>query len=57
MQNFEFYCPTEIVFGKGAEDKLAEKIRQYGGTKVFLLYGGGSIEKSGLLKRIEDILN
>ena len=45
MQNFEFYCPTEIVFGKGAEDKLAEKIRQYGGTKVFLLYGGGSIEK------------
>ena len=57
MQNFEFYCPTEIVFGKGAEDKLAEKIRQYGGTKVFLLYGGGSIEKSGLLKRIEDNLN
>lgn len=57
MQNFEFYCPTDIVFGRGAEDKLADKIRQHGGSRVFLLYGGGSIEKNGLLKRIEDILN
>jgi len=57
MQNFEFYCPTDIVFGKGAEEKLADKIRQHGGSKVFLLYGGGSVEKNGILKKLEEQLN
>ncbi len=56
MQSFEFKCPTEIVFGKGAEDKVAEKIRQYGGSRVFIVYGGGSVVKSGLLARIERLL-
>lgn len=57
MQNFEFYCPTDIAFGKGAEEKLADKIRQHGGSKVFLLYGGGSVEKNGILKKLEEQLN
>ena len=53
MQSFEFHCPTEIVFGKGAEEKAAEKIRKYGGSRVFVVYGGGSVVKSGLLAKIE----
>lgn len=53
MQSFEFYCPTEIVFGKGAESKAADKIKKHGGSKVFVVYGGGSVVKSGLLAKIE----
>ncbi len=56
MQAFEFCCPTEIVFGRGAEEKIAEKIRKYGGSRVYIVYGGGSVVKNGLLARIERIL-
>ena len=53
MQSFEYKCPTEIIFGRGAEEKTAQKIKSYGGSRVFVLYGGGSAIKSGLLARIE----
>ncbi|MCR5175222.1 MAG: iron-containing alcohol dehydrogenase [Anaerovibrio sp.] len=56
MQNFEFYCPTDIVFGKNAEAQTAAKVQQYGGSRVMVIYGGGSVERSGLLKRIEENL-
>ena len=56
MQNFTFKCPTEIVFGRDAELQVAEKIRQYGGHRVFIVYGGGSVVKSGLLARVERCL-
>lgn len=53
MQNFTFYSPTQVVFGKNAELKTAAEIKRWGGSKVLVVYGGGSAEKSGLLKRIE----
>ena len=53
MQSFTYHCPTEIIFGRGAEDAAAEKLRAYGATRVLVLYGGGSAERSGLLSRIE----
>jgi len=53
MQSFEYFCPTEIIFGVDAEDCLAEKIREHGGSKVLILYGGGSAVKSGLIPKIE----
>mgnify|MGYP002626597207 CR=1 FL=1 len=56
MQSFEYCCPTEIIFGAGAEDKVAEKIRKYGGSRVLILYGGGSAVKSGLVAKIERLL-
>lgn len=56
MQSFEFYCPTEIVFGRGAEEKTAIKVKEHGGSRVLVVYGGGSVIKSGLLARIENIL-
>ena len=40
MQAFEFYCPTKIYFGKGAEAKVGEAVKHFGGTKVFIVYGG-----------------
>ncbi len=53
MQSFEYFCPTEIVFGRGAENHVAEKIRAHGGSRVMILYGGGSAIKSGLIPKIE----
>ena len=56
MQSFKFYSPTEVVFGKGAELQVADEIKRFGGNRVFILYGGGSVVKSGLLARIEKSL-
>jgi alcohol dehydrogenase YqhD (iron-dependent ADH family) len=56
MRSFTFYTPTEIVFGKDEELKTGQLIRKNGGTKVFVVYGGGSVVKSGLLKKITDQL-
>ena len=53
MQSFTFHCPTEIVFGRGAENAVAEKLRAFGASRVLILYGSGSAERSGLLSRIE----
>ncbi|MCL1881217.1 MAG: iron-containing alcohol dehydrogenase [Oscillospiraceae bacterium] len=52
MQNFSFCSPTFFEFGKGAEGRTAELIKKYGGSKVLLHYGGGSIKKSGLYDRV-----
>jgi alcohol dehydrogenase len=56
MQSFGFYSPTEVAFGKDAELKTAELIKKYGGTRVLIVYGGGSVVKSGLLEGIEQLL-
>lgn len=56
MQSFEFYCPTKIYFGKGAEAQVGEAVKRFGGTRVFLVYGGQSAVKSGLIARIEQTL-
>lgn len=56
MQAFNFKVPTEIVFGRNAEDKAAEKLAAYNAHRVFIVYGGGSVVKSGLLPKIEDSL-
>ena len=56
MKNFEYFCPTEIIFGQGAENCVAEKIRKHGGSRVMILYGGGSAMKSGLVPKIERLL-
>ena len=53
MQSFTYHCPTEIIFGRGAENAVAEKLRAFGTSRVLILYGCGSAERSGLLSRIE----
>ncbi len=56
MDNFNFYSPTEFVFGKGREDECGEYVRKYGGSRVLIHYGGGSAVRSGLLGRVEQSL-
>lgn len=56
MENFQFYTPTEIFFGKGTENQVGEIIQSYGYHKVMIHFGGGSVQKSGLLDRVEHAL-
>ena len=56
MQAFNFKVPTEIVFGRGAEEQAAEKLMAYNAHRVFIVYGGGSVVKNGLLGKIEKSL-
>ncbi len=53
MENFNFYSPTEFVFGKGRENECGEYVKKFGGTKVLIHYGGKSAVKSGLLDRVK----
>ena len=56
MENFEFYSPTEFVFGRGTEARTGELAARYGGRCVLVVYGGGSAVRSGLLARVESSL-
>lgn len=56
MENFNFYSPTEFVFGKGREVECGELVAKYGGTKVLIHYGSGSVVRSGLLDRVKKSL-
>lgn len=56
MDNFSFYAPTYFEFGKKTEEKAGELIRRFGGSKVLLHYGGGSIKKSGLYDKVVQVL-
>ena len=55
--NFNYHMFTEIVFGKGTEARVAELVRKHGGTKVMLVYGGGSVKKIGLYDSVVNALN
>ncbi len=52
MNNFNFYSPTEFIFGKDTENNCGEYVKKYGGTKVLIHYGTGSVIRSGLLDRV-----
>ena len=57
MFGFNYYTPTKVIFGKGTESRVAELVREFGGKKILIHYGGGSVIRSGLLKRVTDTLN
>lgn len=56
IKDFNFYSPTQVVFGKSAEEQLAALVRRYGGTRVLVHYGGGSARRSGLLDKVFGML-
>lgn len=56
MNNFSFYSPTYFVFGKGSENEAGKYVKRFGGTKVLIHYGGGSVIRSGLLDRVKESL-
>ena len=50
-----FYSPTEFVFGKATEMQVGALAR-HGARKVMIVYGGGSVVRSGLLDRVKQSL-
>lgn len=56
MENFTFYAPTYFAFGKDTENEAGHYVKRFGGSKVLLHYGGGSVVRSGLLDRVKKSL-
>ena len=56
MKDFNYYAPTEVVFGEQSEEQVAALVKKYGGTKVLVHYGGQSAVRSGLLDKICGLL-
>ena len=52
MENFNYYAPTQVVFGRRTEEQTDELVRAQGCQRVLVHYGSGSVKKSGLLDRI-----
>ena len=57
MFNFIYHTPTQVVFGKGAEEQTGALVKAQGCKKVLIHYGGGSVVRSGLLVRIKASLD
>ena len=57
MKDFNYYAPTEVVFGEQSEELVAALVKKYGGTKVLVHYGGQSAVRSGLLDKICRLLD
>ncbi|MGQ9779625.1 MAG: iron-containing alcohol dehydrogenase [Bacillota bacterium] len=51
MLEFEFSCPTKIIFGRGAEVRVGEETKRYS-RKILLHYGSDRIKRSGLFDRV-----
>lgn len=56
MENFVFYSPTEFVFGKETQFETGKLVAKYGGRRVLIVYGGGSVVRSGLLANVKSTL-
>lgn len=56
MENFTFYAPTYFAFGRETETETGKYVKRFGGTKVMIHYGGGSVVRSGLLDRVKKSL-
>lgn len=56
MNNFNFFSPTFFIFGKEREMEVGKYVNRFGGTKVLIHYGGGSVVRNGLLDRVKKSL-
>ena len=56
IKDFNFYAPTRVVFGRESEEMIPRLIRDNGGTRVLVHYGGGSARRSGLLDKVFQLL-
>ena len=57
MENFTFYSPTYFSFGDGAESQAADLVRRFGGSKVLIHYGGGSVMRNGVYDKVTSALS
>ena len=51
MQKFIQYTPTEILFGENTQAEVGKEVKKWGGSRVFIVYGGGSVKKADFLRR------
>ena len=52
MRNFEYYTPTQVLFGKDTHLQAGSLLKKYGAKKVLIHYGGQSAVRSGLIDEI-----
>ena len=52
MNNFEFYTPTRMIFGRGTHLQVGKIVKEYGFKKVLVHFGGASAKKTGLLDTV-----
>lgn len=57
MENFIYYTPTKVVFGKDEEKNVGKLIKEFKATKVLIHYGGGSAVRSGLIDKVKNALD
>ena len=57
MFDFSYYTPTRVVFGRDTESRAGELVKQHGGSRVLLHYGGHSALRSGLIDRVKASLD
>lgn len=56
MFHFNYYAPTQVVFGKDTEEKDRELVKAQNCKKVLIHYGSGSVKRTGLLDRVKQAL-
>ena len=56
VNNFNYYSPTEVVFGKETQKQVGKLIKKYGGSRVLVIYGSERVVKNGLLGEVTDAL-
>lgn len=57
MDNFDFYSPTYFAFGDGQEKRAGELVRRFGGSRVLIVTGGGSVHRNGAFDAIASSLD
>ena len=57
MNDFNFYSPTRFVFGRGACDRTGSALSEAGFARVLLVYGQGSVVRTGTLDRVRTSLD
>lgn len=57
MKSFSYLAPTKVIFGSDAVDHLANELKPYSPKKILVLYGSGSVVKSGVLAKVTDALD
>lgn len=57
MNNFQYCSPTNYIFGRGVEDQAGEQLAKLNLKHALIVYGQGSVIRSGLLDRVKASLD
>ena len=57
MNSFEFWSPTKVIFGEDTVNKIGNEVKNFGGRRALIIYGGGSVVESGLLDNVKASLD